>query len=71
MATQAKRRRLSELSGEELDSLLGLIGSSDSVELKVTLPADEHRATIRALGLDPLDGPDPADLLLRHARSRR
>jgi hypothetical protein len=54
MATQAKRRRLSELSGEELSSLLGLIGESDSVELKVTLPANAHRGVIRALGIDPL-----------------
>jgi hypothetical protein len=54
MATQAKRRRLTELSGEELTNLLELVGSSDSVELKVTLPANNHRATVRALGLDPL-----------------
>jgi hypothetical protein len=53
MATQA-RRRLSELSGEELTSLLALISDSDSVELKVTLPATQHRSTIQALGLDPL-----------------
>jgi hypothetical protein len=82
MATQAKRRRLSELSGEELNSLLGLIGSSDSVELKVTLPADQHRATIRALGLDPLTAQirqifffDTPDLTLNQAgiavRARR
>jgi hypothetical protein len=54
MATQPKRRRLTELSGEELTSMLGLIGDADSVELKVTLPATQHRATVRALGLDPL-----------------
>jgi hypothetical protein len=54
MATQTKRRRLSELSGEELTSLLELIGDSDSVELKVTLPANAHRGVVRALGIDPL-----------------
>jgi hypothetical protein len=48
------RKRLVELSGEELSRLFGLIGSADSVELKVTLPAEAHRATIEALGLDPL-----------------
>jgi hypothetical protein len=53
MATATQR--LTELSGDELRKLLALIGSSDSVELKVTLPANEHRATIDALGLDPLD----------------
>ena len=55
MATQAKRKRLSELSGDELTSLLALMGSSDSIELKVTLPADAHQGAIRALGLDPLE----------------
>jgi hypothetical protein len=54
MAT-APTTRLSELSSDELRELMALIGSSDSVELKVTLPANEHRATIAALGLDPLD----------------
>jgi hypothetical protein len=53
MATQTKR--LTELSGEELGSLLGLMRGADTVELKVTLPQSGHRAAIAALGLDPLD----------------
>ena len=54
MSTGA-RKRLVELTGDELATLMELIGSSDSVELKVTLPAGEHRRAIEALGLDPLD----------------
>jgi len=53
--TTVKTKRLSDASPEELQHLLALIGSSDSVELKVTLPAEAHRTAIRTLGLDPLD----------------
>jgi hypothetical protein len=53
MATKA--RRIIEMTGEELTELVALMGSSDSVELKVTLPASQHRATVQALELDPLD----------------
>jgi hypothetical protein len=48
-------KRLTELSDEELGELLGLVKGADSVELKLTLPEVDHRSTIRALGLDPLD----------------
>jgi hypothetical protein len=82
MSTATKPRRMSELSGEELGKLLGLIGGSDSVELKVTLPLGAHRATIDALGLDPLTAQvrqifffDTLDLQLHHSgvavRARR
>jgi hypothetical protein len=54
MATM-RAKRLSELTGEELAKLLALIGSSDSVELKITLAEHEQQATIAALGLDPLE----------------
>jgi hypothetical protein len=50
-----KPKRLSDASPEKLNELLSLIGSSDSVELKVTLPAEEHRNAIRTLGLDPMN----------------
>jgi hypothetical protein len=81
MAT-VTQKRLSALSGEQLGELLALIGSADSVELKVTLPANEHRATIDALSLDPLDAQirqvfffDTPDLLLNQSgvavRARR
>lgn len=53
--TQPKRKRLVELSGEELGKLFGLVGAADSVELKATLPVSAHQGTIAALGLDPLD----------------
>jgi hypothetical protein len=71
-----------EISGEELSELLAVMGGSDSVELKVTLPAEAHRGTARALGLDPLDAQirqvfffDTPDLQLQKAgiavRARR
>ena len=53
MATET-RKRLTELSSDELQELLGLVETADSVELKVTLPESEHRSAITALGLDPL-----------------
>src|SRR5262245_27453293 len=43
------------MSGDELSELVGLMSSSDSVELKVTLPVGQLRATAEALQLDPLD----------------
>ncbi|HEY7537742.1 MAG TPA: hypothetical protein VH721_07120 [Gaiellaceae bacterium] len=55
MATTTKAKRLTELPADALAELFSLIRSSDSVELKVTLPADAHRSTIAALGLDPLE----------------
>lgn len=42
-------------TGDELVRLLALIGESDSVELKVTVPESAHRSTLMALGVDPLD----------------
>jgi hypothetical protein len=50
MATAAGR-----LSDEELVDLLELARKSDSVELKLTVPASDHRAAISELGLDPLE----------------
>jgi hypothetical protein len=51
MATRRARR----LSDEELTQVLDLARKSDSVELKLTVPASDHRATVNALGLDPLE----------------
>jgi hypothetical protein len=42
------------LGDDELQTLLGLIKGADSVELKLTVPEQNQRATIRSLGLDPL-----------------
>ena len=53
MSTEEKR--LTALTGEELATLLSLIGGADSVELKVTLPEHVRRSAIPALGLDPLE----------------
>ena len=50
MATAPER-----LSDEELMDLLELARKSDSVELKLTVPASDHRAAISELGLDPLE----------------
>jgi hypothetical protein len=43
------------LSDEQIVEVLALIKKADSVELKLTVPADAQRATASALGLDPLD----------------
>ena len=42
------------LGDKELQELLGLIKGADSVELKLTVPEEDQRSTIRSLGLDPL-----------------
>jgi len=39
----------------ELAELLALLGVSDTVELKLTVPAEQQRAAIAGLGIDPLD----------------
>jgi hypothetical protein len=43
------------LSDEDLQKALALAGTSDSVELKLTVPDEHQRSTILALGLDPID----------------
>jgi hypothetical protein len=43
------------LSDAELGRMLKLIREADSVELKLTVPAEEGFATQEALGIDPLD----------------
>jgi hypothetical protein len=48
-------KRLTELSGEELGALLALIEEADSVELKLTVGDANQQATVRSLGIDPLD----------------
>ena len=53
MATTRKREP--RLSDEDVAGVLALIKGSDSVELKLTIPETEHRSTVAALGIDPLD----------------
>jgi hypothetical protein len=43
------------LTDEQLAEVLELTKGADSVELKLTVPDSEHRSTVRALGIDPLD----------------
>jgi hypothetical protein len=52
MATKTKPRTLSD---QQLIEMLGLLREADTVELKSTIPADDQRSVISALGLDPLD----------------
>jgi hypothetical protein len=53
MATANKT--VNVLSGEQVAQLLALTKSADSVELKLTIPDSDQRATLMALGIDPLD----------------
>jgi hypothetical protein len=56
MATTKTRRRVpGEISDGDLEQMLALSSGADSVELKLTVPATDHRAAIMALELDPLD----------------
>jgi hypothetical protein len=48
-------RRAIELPDDELERLLALVVGADSVELKLTLPDEDHRSTAEALDVDPLD----------------
>ena len=43
------------LSDEQHEQLVALTKDADSVELKLTVPAEDQRSTIAALGMDPLD----------------
>jgi hypothetical protein len=42
------------LLNDRLEELLMLVGQSDSVEMKLTLPESAHRSTVASLGMDPL-----------------
>jgi hypothetical protein len=43
------------LSDEQLQELVALLREADSVELKLTIPNEDRRTTVLALGMDPLD----------------
>jgi hypothetical protein len=49
------RTRQGRLSDEDVGRVIALLKDSDSVELKLTVPESEHRSTIDALDIDPLD----------------
>jgi hypothetical protein len=43
------------ISGDELQRLVAIMKDSNSVELKLTVPEADQRATVVALGMDPLN----------------
>jgi hypothetical protein len=43
------------LTDEQVTELVGLIKGSDSVELKLTVPEEQQRSALTALGVDPLN----------------
>ncbi len=53
MATKTPVRP--SLTDAQLAELMSLLRGSDTVELKLTVPADQQRDAIRSLGLDALD----------------
>lgn len=70
------------ISDQQLPELLALVGASDAVELKLTVPDTDHRSTANTLDLDPLNAEirqviffDTADLALNRnglvVRARR
>jgi hypothetical protein len=48
------KKRIIEMADDELRQLMDLVGGSDSVELKLTVPEEHHRSTIAGLGMDAL-----------------
>ena len=88
MATRTRTRAAApateppRLNDEQLLELMELVKGADSVELKVTIPSDAHRATLRGLPIDPVEAQprqvfffDTPDLKLNQAgvvvRARR
>jgi hypothetical protein len=43
------------MPAEKLSGLLDVLGQTDSVELKLTIPEADQRPTIAALGIDPIE----------------
>jgi hypothetical protein len=81
MAT-ASKRATKRLTDAQLEEMLALTSHADSVELKLTVPDSERRATVTGLGMDPLEAQirqvfffDTPDLALNKAgvvvRARR
>jgi hypothetical protein len=51
----APRADMPRLTDSQFQELVGLIDEADSVELKLTVPDEDRRSTVVALGMDPLD----------------
>ena len=49
-------KRVTRLTDAQLEEMLALTSHADSVELKLTVPDSERRATVTGLGMDPLEG---------------
>jgi hypothetical protein len=49
-------KRVTRLTDAQLEEMLALTSHADSVELKLTVPDSERRATVAGLGMDPLEG---------------
>jgi hypothetical protein len=71
MTTPIEDRRLSD---DQIIEIMRLMKGSDSVELKVSIPTDAHRATIQGLPIDPVEAQprqiwffDTPDLTLNQA----
>jgi hypothetical protein len=82
VAKVAEPRPAPVLTGEQLAELIKLTKSASSIELKLSVPATGHRATIKSIGLDPVEAQprqafffDTPDLALNKAgvvvRARR
>ena len=55
MPTATRKKRTTRLTDAQLEEMLALTAHADSVELKLTVPDSERRATLDALGMDPLE----------------
>ena len=51
----ASKRATKRLTDAQLREMLALTSHADSVELKLTVPDSERRATVTGLGMDPLE----------------
>jgi hypothetical protein len=78
----ARKKAPNRLTDAQLEEMLALTSHADSVELKLTVPDSERRATVMGLGMDPLEAQirqvfflDTPDLALNKAgvvvRARR
>jgi hypothetical protein len=55
MPPATTRRKTRRLTDAQLEEMLALTSHADSVELKLTVPDSERRATVTGLGMDPLE----------------
>ena len=55
MSTGEGKQQRNVLSDEQLGRVIALMKGADSVELKATVPAEDQRSAVDALGLDPIE----------------